>query len=208
MDLSIVVRNAAKRNDTHDLRSPLDFNDHPVEREWGKRPQMRSNGNCRGISYRGYAHTGNTATAVPVTVLNQLDVGEAPLPPPLGPPSVRLGSEIRNVREADIALLPIPDFLVFSPFCAARKKFRAGRSNLVEKDERRRRKKKGEERGGGRRSGSRGTRRGRGRGEEEEKKEETAERARWRCEEEEEERIGIAAAVETRFTVVVGPIDT
>lgn len=43
---------------------------------------MRSNGNCRGISYRGYAHTGNTATAVPVTVLNQLDVGEAPFPPP------------------------------------------------------------------------------------------------------------------------------
>lgn len=88
MDLSIVVRNAAKRNDTHDLRSLLDFNDHPVEREWGKRPQMRSNGNCRGISYRGYAHTGNTATAVPVTVLNQLDVGEAPPHPSVHHPFV------------------------------------------------------------------------------------------------------------------------
>lgn len=44
------------------------------------------------------------------TILNQLDVGEAPSPL-LGPPSVRLGSEILESKP-DIALLPIPDFLV------------------------------------------------------------------------------------------------
>lgn len=81
------------------------------------------------------------------TILNQLDVGEAPSPL-LGPPSVRLGSEIlESKRGAGYRATSNPRF--------SRSAFRRG--IWSRKNERRRRK---EKRGGGR-SGSRGTETGR-----------------------------------------------
>lgn len=56
---------------------------------------MRSNGNCRGISYWEYERTGNTATAVPVTVYNPESIGRR------GSPLPSARSTIRSSRFGD-----------------------------------------------------------------------------------------------------------
>lgn len=149
---------------------------------------MRSNGNCRGISYWEYERTGNTATAVPVTVYNPESIGRR------GSPLPSARSTIRSSRFGDSRIET--GYRATSNPRFSRSAFRRG--IWSRKNERRRRK---EKRGGGR-SGSRGTETGRRRRRRKKRKK----RGAWRCEE--EERIGIAAAVETRFTVVVEPIDT
>lgn len=175
----------------------------------------------------GGVHTGDTVRhrfPLQSTLLNQSNIGEGRHRCSWSTivvrsnriRSSRFGNSIRNLANDQLeyrALLLILGFLlpIFFSFLDVKKFLRGGGGREDARETRKRR--LGRERKGGERG--RGIRRVEKKKKKEKRERNNRERERERCAEEEgqgrregQERIGIVAAVETRFTVVVEPIDT